>query len=90
MAINNEPTIARSDRFTRTISYLPFAVRASDFADSIVTQIVFDLFSRKPFANERARRVLRCDLDLLEARPFAASTGHCGLHDARRWLGSRQ
>jgi len=34
MAINNEPTIARSDRFTRTISYQPFAVRASDFADS--------------------------------------------------------
>jgi hypothetical protein len=30
-------------------------------------QIVFDLFSRKPFANERARRVLRCNLDLLEA-----------------------
>ena len=30
MAINNEPAIARSDRFTRTISYLPFAVRASD------------------------------------------------------------
>ena len=30
MEINNEPAIARSDRFTRTISYLPFPVRASD------------------------------------------------------------
>jgi len=38
MAINNEPTIARSDRFTRTISYLPFAVRASDFANSLVAE----------------------------------------------------
>jgi hypothetical protein len=27
-------------------------------------------------------------IDLLEGRPFAASTGHCGLHRACRWLGS--
>ena len=38
MAIDKEPTIARSDRFTRTISYQPFAVRASDFADSLVAE----------------------------------------------------
>jgi hypothetical protein len=36
--MDNEPTIARSDRFTRIISYQPFAVRASDFADSIVAE----------------------------------------------------
>ena len=35
--------------------------------DCCGNQIVFDLFSRKPFANERARRVLRCNLDLFEA-----------------------
>jgi len=38
MAIDNEPTIARSDRFTRTVSYQPFAVAASDVADSIVAE----------------------------------------------------
>jgi hypothetical protein len=36
--MDNEPTIARSDRFTRTISYQPFAVAASDVADSIVAE----------------------------------------------------
>src|SRR5437016_965364 len=31
MAIANQTTIARSDRFTRTVSYQPFAVRALGF-----------------------------------------------------------
>ena len=38
MAIDNELTIARSDGFTRTISYQPFSVRASDLAASIVAE----------------------------------------------------
>jgi hypothetical protein len=38
MAIDNETTIARSDRFTRTVSYQPFTVRASDFAYSIAAE----------------------------------------------------
>ena len=38
MAIDKEPTIARSDRFTRTISYQPFGVRASGSADSLVAE----------------------------------------------------
>jgi hypothetical protein len=67
MAIDSEPAIARSDRFTRTVSYQPSAVRASDLAYSIL--------------------VVLCPAPQPACLP-SISTGHCGLHDACRWLGS--
>src|SRR5205823_4445883 len=85
MAIDNEPTIARSDRFTRTVSYQPFAVAASDFAGS-------DLRTKERDASLGAILIFSKP-GVSQPHPAflpSRSIGHCGLHETWHWLGSCQ